>query len=373
MRVLVLNAGSSSLKAQYLEVGGEVAFDLTIERIGEDAPDAPADHAAAVEQVLAVVDERGLPVPDAVGHRVVHGGPDLTAPTVVDDEALAAIEAVVPLAPLHNPANLAGIRAARAAFADVPHVAVFDTAFHATLPPAAHRYAVPTAWFSDHGVRRYGFHGISHAYVARRAAEVLGRPQEELRLVTAHLGNGQSVCAVDRGRSVDTSMGFGPLEGLVMGTRSGDVDPTVVFHLVREEGMALDEVETALNRRSGLLGLAGSNDLRDVESRAADGDEGARLALDVMVHRLVGYVAAYATRMGGLDGLVFTAGIGEHSALVRRRVGDGLALLGVRVDPAANDAVDGEARIDAGDGPAVLVVPTDEEGEIARQVAETVG
>ncbi len=373
MRVLVLNAGSSSLKARYLEVGGEVAFDRTIERIGEDAADAPTDHDEAVQRVLTTVEEHDLPPPEAVGHRVVHGGPALTAPTLLDDDALAAIEAVVPLAPLHNPANLAGIRAARAAFGDVPHVAVFDTAFHATLPPAAHRYAVPAAWARDYGVRRYGFHGISHAYVARRAAEVLGRPEQELRLVTAHLGNGQSVCAVDGGRSVDTSMGFGPLAGLVMGTRSGDVDPTVVFHLVREEGLALDEVETALNRRSGLLGLAGSNDLRDVEERAAGGDDDAQLALDVMVHRLVGYVAAYAAGMGGLDGLVFTAGIGEHSALVRQRVCDGLALLGVAVDQAANEAVDGEVRIDAGTGPAVLVVPTDEEGEIARQVAEVVG
>jgi acetate kinase len=367
----VLNAGSSSLKAQFLEVGGEVAFDVTIERIGEGG-DAPADHAEAVATLLTRFDA-GTPRPDAVGHRVVHGGATLTAPTLLDEGALAAIEAVVPLAPLHNPANLAGIRAAMDAFGEVPHVAVFDTAFHATMPPAAYRYAVPEAWHDEHGVRRYGFHGISHAYVSRRAAELLDRPVEELGMVTAHLGNGQSVCAVDGGVSVDTSMGMGPLAGLVMGTRSGDVDPTIVQYLVEQAGLGLSDVMHALNKRSGMLGLAGSNDLRDVEARAAAGDEHAELALDVMVHRLVGYVAAYAVRMGRLDALVFTAGIGEHSSLVRGRVCDRLGLLGVHLDAAANEDVHGAARIDVGDGPAVLVVPTDEESEIARQVVAVVG
>lgn len=369
MRVLVLNAGSSSLKAQYLD-DGEVVFDVLVERIGEGG-DAPDDHGQAVGTLLERFDD-GLEPPQAVGHRVVHGGPELTAPTLLDDDAIAAIEKVVPLAPLHNPANLAGIRAAREAFADVPHVAVFDTAFHATMPPAAHRYAVPSEWHDEHGVRRFGFHGISHEYVAGRAAELLDRPLEDLRLVTAHLGNGQSVCAVDGGRSVDTSMGFGPLAGLVMGTRSGDVDPTVVQYLVDEVGLSLDEVFHALNKQSGMKALAGSNDLRDVEAAAADGDDDASLALDVMVHRLVAYVGAYAVGMGGLDGLVFTAGIGEHSALVRRRVCAGLGLLGVALDDEANESVDGAARIDVGEGPAVLVVPTDEEGAIARQVAELV-
>ena len=368
MRVLVLNAGSSSLKAQYLEVGGEVLFDVTVERIGEGG-EAPADHTEAVASLLARFGD-GTPRPDAVGHRVVHGGAALTAPTLLDADALSAIEDVVPLAPLHNPANLAGIRAAMDAFGQVPHVAVFDTAFHATMPPAAHRYAVPTAWHDEHGVRRYGFHGISHAYVSRRAAELLERPLADLALVTAHLGNGQSVTAVDAGVSVDTSMGMGPLAGLVMGTRSGDIDPTIVQYLVDEVGMSLDEVLHALNKRSGLLGLAGSNDLRDIEARAAAGDDDAALALDVMVHRLVAYVGAYAVGLGRLDALVFTAGIGENSPLVRRRVCEGLGLLGVRLDGDANEAVDGEARIDAGEGPAVLVVPTDEEGEIARQVAQ---
>jgi acetate kinase len=268
-----------------------------------------------------------------------------------------------------GPAALAGLRAARAEFTDLQHVAVFDTAFHAGIPPAAHRWAVPTEWYEQHGVRRYGFHGTSHAFVARRAAHLLGRPPAGLAVVTAHLGNGASVAAVRGGVSVDTSMGLGPLAGLVMGTRSGDLDPTVVFHLVREAGMSLDEVERALNRSSGLLGLAGSNDLRDVEAAAARGEAGAVLAVDVLVHRLVAYVGAYATGMGRLDALVFTAGVGEHSVLVRRRVCERLGLLGVTLDQARNESVRGEARIDAGTGPAVLVVPTDEEGEIARQVA----
>lgn len=376
MRVLVLNAGSSSLKARFLDATtegpvGEPRFDVLYERIGEGG-EGPSDHDAAVADLLARVEATGEH-PEAVGHRVVHGGERFTAPTVLDDEAVGAIEDVVPLAPLHNPANLAGIAAARAALDGVPHVAVFDTAFHATLPPAAYRYAVPDAWYAEHGVRRYGFHGTSHAYVARRAAALLDRPLASMGMVTAHLGNGASVCAVDGGVSVDTSMGLGPLAGLVMGTRSGDVDPTVVAHMVTQGGMDLDAVMRDLNRASGLLGLAGSNDMRDVEAGAQQGDDRAELALDVLVHRLVGYVAAYAARMGRLDALVFTAGIGQHSPLVRARVCEGLRLLGVRLDDAANEEVHGEARVDGGTGPAVLVVPTDEEGEIARQVVEVVG
>ncbi len=368
MKVLVLNAGSSSLKAEVVGLADGRVLTRLYERIGEDGG-GPADHPAAVEDLLGVLRAEQINV-DAVGHRVVHGGEAFTAPVLIDDDVVAGIEAQVPLAPLHNPANLAGIRAAMTALPDVPHVAVFDTAFHATLPPAAYRYAVPQAWYEQHGVRRYGFHGTSHAYVARRAAEMLGRPLAELKLVTAHLGNGASVCAVDGGISVDTSMGLGPLAGLVMGTRSGDVDPTVVFHMVNEGGMTLDEVDHALNRSSGLKGLAGSNDMRDVEEAAAAGDEAATLALDVLVHRLAGYVGAYATTLGRLDALVFTAGIGEHSALVRRRVCERLGVLGVGLHDAANDGGAGERRIDAGSGPAILVVPTDEEHEIARQTLE---
>lgn len=377
MRVLVLNSGSSSLKARFLDADadgpiGDPHFDVLLERIGEGT-DGPGDHAAAVTRLLRRLEETG-DHPDVVGHRVVHGGERFTEPTVLDDNVVDAIEAMVPLAPLHNPANLAGIRAARAVLSDVPHVAVFDTAFHATLPPAAHRYAVPASWYGQHGVRRYGFHGISHAYVARRAAALLGRPLAECRLVTAHLGNGASVCAIDGGRSVDTSMGMGPLAGLVMGTRSGDVDPTVLFHMVERAGMDLVDVVGDLNRASGLQGMAGSNDLRDVENRAADGDQRAILALQVMVHRLVGYIGAYAVRLGRLDALVFTAGIGEHSSLVRARTCERLGLLGIHLEPGANANVHGETRIDQVDGgPAVYVIPTDEEGDIARQAAAVVG
>lgn len=368
----MLNAGSSSLKAELVDTRtGARDLATTVQRIGEDGGEA-ADHEAAVAAVLAQVRDGDAEV-EAVGHRVVHGGERFVEATPIDDDVVAGIERCTPLAPLHNPANLAGIAAARNELPDVGHVAVFDTAFHATLPPAAYRYAVPTEWYEQHGVRRYGFHGTSHAYVARRAATLLGTDPASLRLVTAHLGNGASVCAVDGGRSVDTSMGLGPLAGLVMGTRSGDVDPTVVFHLVEEVGVPLAQVRAALNRRSGLLALGGSNDLRDVEEAVAAGDPDARLAVDVMVHRLVGFVAAYAVGMGGLDGLVFTGGIGEHSARVRSAVVAGCRLLGLELDEHANAHVDGETRIDDGRGPALLVVPTDEEGEIARQTAAVVG
>ncbi len=369
MNVLVINAGSSSLKAAVVHADGSRSLDETIERIGEDGG-AFEDHSQALEHVLSEVDRASL---GAVGHRVVHGGERFVEPVIVDDEVVAGIEECTPLAPLHNPANLAGIAAARQVLGGLPHVAVFDTAFHATMPPAAYRYAVPGDWYRDHGIRRYGFHGTSHAYVSRRAAAFLGRPLVDLRIVTAHLGNGASVCAVDGGRSVDTSMGLGPLAGLVMGTRSGDIDPTVIFHLVEQVGLSLDEVQTTLQRRSGLRGMAGTSDLRDVQSSLVGGDEDAALAIDVLTHRLVGYIGAYATGMGALDALVFTAGIGEHSALVRQRVCRGLGLMGIVLDDAANEAVDGEARIDvAGAGPAVLVIPTDEEGEIARQAAAVV-
>jgi acetate kinase len=289
---------------------------------------------------------------------------------VLTDDVVAALEALSPLAPLHNPPALDGVRVARWLLPDVPHVAVFDTAFHATLPPSASRYAVPDSWYTDHGVRRYGFHGTSHQYVADEAAAALGRPLASLKLVTLHLGNGASACAVDGGRSVMTSMGLTPLEGLVMGTRSGDLDPGVVFHMVRA-GMPVEEVERALNRESGLQGLTGASDMRTVRSRAAAGEEAARLALEVTAGRLRRYVGAYAVGLDGLDALVFTAGIGEHDADLRAAVVAGLGLLGVTLDEAANAACDpstGPVRISAGDGPAVLVVATDEERMIAREV-----
>jgi len=371
VRVLVLNSGSSSLKYRLfdlLDAHAEVLASGAVERIGEAGGDA-ADHEEALRGVFADLPDSGL---GGIGHRVVHGGETFVEPTLVDESVMDGIRELSTLAPLHNPANLRGIEVAAELRPDVPQVAVFDTAFHRTLPPAAYRYAVPESVYADHGVRRYGFHGTSHAHVVRRAAAALGRAPEDCDLVTLHLGNGSSAAAIRDGRSVDTSMGLSPLEGLVMGTRSGDLDPAVVFHLIREAGMTPDDVETLLNRRSGLVGLAGENDLRRVEERAARGDDAAVLALDVMVHRLRKYVGAYVAILPRVDALVFTGGIGQHSSLVRARVCAGLDRLGIAVDPDRNAAATGRETADIAtpDAPTrVLVVPTDEELEIARQTA----
>jgi acetate kinase len=375
MRVLVVNSGSSSLKYRLLDLGaGTTVAGGLVERIGEAGSDV-ADHAAALALVVTRLRDDGAldAGVDAVGHRVVHGGERFSAPVVVDDAVVAAVRELAPLAPLHNPPNLLGIEAARAAFPGVPQVAVFDTAFHQSMPPAAYTYAIPRDLARRHGIRRYGFHGTSHRYVARVAAGVLGRPADAVDLVTLHLGNGASACAVRAGRSVDTSMGLSPLEGLVMGTRSGDVDPAVVFHLVSDAGLAPDEVDGLLNRASGLRGLAGANDLREVHRRASSGDRDAALALDVYGHRLRKYVGAYLAVLGGADAVVFTGGVGENDPDVRHRAVGGLDRLGVVLDEAANAAVRGPGRpVDvaaAGSSCRVLVIPTDEEREIAEQAA----
>ena len=383
--VLVLNAGSSSLKYSVLDAAsGETAAEGIVERIGgagrlKHTRDGETfeqevtcrDHAEALDAVRQSLREHG---PDlatldlvAVGHRVVHGGPDFTEPVLVDDDVLAAVEELVPLAPLHNPANLEGIRSAREAFPDVPQVAVFDTAFHQSLPPAAHTYAVPQEWRERHRVRRYGFHGTSHRFVSRRTAALVGREPEECNVVVLHLGNGASACAVREGRSVDTSMGLSPLEGLVMGTRSGDVDPALGAYLQRVAGLDGTAYDTALNKESGLLGLAGVSDLREVESRREAGDEDAALAVDVMVHRLRKYVGAYAVLLGRVDAIAFTGGIGENSSLVRAEVLGGLGILGVELDADANEEGPPERLVTTSTSriPA-WVVPTDEELEIAR-------
>jgi acetate kinase len=281
------------------------------------------------------------------------------------------IDELSDLAPLHNPANVLGIRAARAALPNLPHVAVFDTAFHQTLPPDAYTYALDTAVAEKYQVRRYGFHGTSHQYVSEQAAAFLGRPLESLKTIVLHLGNGASVTAVDGGRSVDTSMGLTPLEGLVMGTRSGDIDPGIIFHLARVADMSIDDLDTLLNRRSGLLGLTGSGDMRDVQEKAALGDEAARAALAIWRHRIRHYIGAYIATLGGLDALVFTAGIGENNALLRRRALAGLEFLGIEVDHDRNELQSKAARLISPDGAsvAVLVIPTNEELEIARQTA----
>jgi acetate kinase len=390
--VLVVNAGSSSLKYQVVDPStGETAATGLVERIGgpgrlrhtrgertHEQDVTCRTHGDALAAARTALAEHG---PDlsvtpllAVGHRVVHGGSRFSAPVVVDDDVLRAVRELVPLAPLHNPANLEGILTAREAFPDLPHVAVFDTAFHQTLPPQAFTYAVPADWRARHLVRRYGFHGTSHAYVSRRTAELLGRAPEECNVIVLHLGNGASACAVERGRSVDTSMGLSPLEGLVMGTRSGDVDPALGAYLARVADLDATAYDEALNKASGLLGLAGVSDLREVESRRADGDVDATLAFDVMVHRLRKYVGAYAVVLGQVDAIAFTGGIGENSAEVRHAVLSGLEVLGVEVDPLANvDGPPDRLVTTAASRVAAFVVPTNEELEIARACVAVLG
>ncbi|MBO0869743.1 MAG: acetate kinase [Micromonosporaceae bacterium] len=369
--ILVLNSGSATIKYRLFSTG-PAAPDLDpitgglIEHIGESG--GPASHADALRDMAGAL---RLDAPDlvAVGHRVVHGGSRFVAPTLITPEVVSAIEELTPLAPLHNKPNLAGISVARSLRPDVPQVAVFDTAFHATLPPAAYTYAIPTELARQLSIRRYGFHGTSHAYVSRQTAALLGRPLQTVNTIVLHLGNGASACAVQGGRSVETSMGLTPLEGLVMGTRSGDLDPAVIVALHREGGLALDDIDAVLNRRGGLLGLAGNNDVRAVLAARERGDAAAGLAFDVYCHRIRKYVGAYAAVLGRLDAVTFTAGVGENAAAVRAGALAGLDLLGIAVDPARNAAADRSPRIISPDGApvAVCVIPTDEELEIATQ------
>lgn len=388
--VLVLNCGSSSIKYELVDVGsGRRRASGVVERIGETGARhhhttgehaihrsvAAVDHTDAMSEVLLAFAEHGPAMEaatlTAIGHRVVMGGVDFSEPTVIDDVVEAAIEALSPLAPLHNPANLAGIRVARAAMPGVPHVAVFDTAFFRSLPDEATTYAIDQSVAKAHGIRRYGFHGTSHRYVSRRVAELLDR--NDLRQIVLHLGNGASAAAVVGGRPVATSMGFTPLEGLVMGTRSGDLDPAIVVHLQRAVGLSVDEVDTMLNRHSGLVGLAGHSDLRNVHAAAESGDTAAQLALDVYVRRIKHYVGAYAAVMGGLDAVTFTAGVGENDATTRERVIDGLSFLGLHIDPTRNRVADGERMISPEKTkPSVLVVPTDEELAIAQDALSAI-
>jgi acetate kinase len=388
--VLVVNSGSSSLKYQLIETDTEelLAKGL-IERIGQATGAAShstgtqewsmeqpiEDHAAAFRAMSAAFAEHGPAlddgVPAAIGHRVVQGGARFSGPTLITDATVEDIDDLSSLAPLHNPPALAGILAARDAFPGVPEVAIFDTAFHTTLPPAAYTYAIDRELAAAHRVRRYGFHGTSHKYVSERAIAFLGLEAERSRIIVMHLGNGASACAVAGGRSVETSMGMTPLEGLVMGTRSGDVDPAVLFHLHRKAGLGVDELDTMLNRGSGLLGLSGSGDLRDVQTRAQSGDPDAELAVDVYVHRLTHYIGAYLAQLGGADAIVFTAGVGENSPLIRQRAVAGLEGLGIELDEARNLAPGRGERIISTDASrtSILVIPTNEELEIARQTA----
>ncbi|GAA4537460.1 acetate kinase [Streptomyces collinus] len=388
-RVLVLNSGSSSVKYQLLDMrdSSRLAVGL-VERIGEQTSrlkhtpaggesrergGAIADHDAALKAVAEELakDGLGLDSPElaAIGHRVVHGGKTFTEPTVIDGAVLAEIERLIPVAPLHNPANLTGIRTAQVLRPDLPQVAVFDTAFHTTMPESAARYAIDVKTADEHRVRRYGFHGTSHAYVSRATAELLGKDPSETNVIVLHLGNGASASAVRGGRCVDTSMGLTPLEGLVMGTRSGDMDPAVIFHLMRVGGMSADEIDTLLNKKSGLIGLCGDNDMREIRRRVDEGDEQAELAFDIYIHRLKKYIGAYYAVLGRVDAVAFTAGVGENAAPVRAAALAGLEELGLAVDGERNAVRGDEARLISPDGArvAVAVVPTDEELEIATQ------
>ncbi|HUA45570.1 MAG TPA: acetate kinase [Solirubrobacteraceae bacterium] len=392
-RVLVLNSGSSSLKFALIEPAnggrliagvaerlGSSAAGLRVNGPGRDGAEEPlpgGTHGTVVARVLELVGEAerdGMHLIGA-GHRVVHGGERFAASVLVDDGVIATVRSLSHLAPLHNPANLAGIEAVREVLPGLPQVAVFDTAFHQTMPPHAFRYAVPDEWYTRYGVRRYGFHGTSHRFVSEQAATLLGRPVDQLRLITAHLGNGCSATAVRDGLSVDTTMGLTPLDGLVMGTRSGDVDPGLIAYLADRTGMDLGSLTRVLNTESGLRGLSGvSNDMRAVVAEAADGNERARLALDVFAHRLSKAIAGLVVGLGRLDALVFTGGIGENSPVVRSMVLGQLGFLGLTEDAQANarHGQDTAGRISVAGPVVALVVPTDEELIIARDTARVI-
>ena len=365
MRVLVVNAGSSSLKLRVLEAGDRLAASVDL-----PPPDAPGVEAALAEALP------GFGAIDAVGHRVVHGGTEFVEPVVIDAHVRGRLEALTDLAPLHQPKSLAGLGVVTAALPGVPSVACFDTAFHAMIPPAAATYALPREWRERWPLRRFGFHGLSHAYASRRVAELVGRGAgASLRVVTCHLGAGASLAAVLDGRSIETTMGFTPLEGLVMATRSGNVDPGLVLWLQTHAGLSAGEVMTGLDRRSGLAGLAGSADMRDVVAGVERGDAASALALDVYLHRLRAAIAAMAASLGGIDALAFTGGVGEHAPLVRWRAADGLAFLGVAVDAGANEAggpLDREITA-AGAPVRTFVLEAREDLEIARQVRSLLG
>lgn len=367
---LVLNCGSSSVKYQVVDTTQD-------EPLAQGLVERVADHRDAIREIFAALAAKGSGVDldrlTVVGHRVVQGGAEFSAPTIVTDDVERRIALLSPLAPLHT-ANLAGIEAAREAFPQLPHVAVFDTAFHSTMSEAAYTYAIDRHVAREHGVRRYGFHGTSFSYVSRETARLMDTPLESTNMIVLHLGNGASACAVRGGKSIDTSMGLTPLEGLVMGTRSGDVDPAISLYLARTAGMSIDDIDALLNRRSGMLGLAGYNDMRDVEQAAADGDHDAQLALEIYCRRIRGYVGQYWAQLGTLDAVVFTAGVGENGDEVRRDSMAGLEGLGIIMDPERNAGRKKQSTlVSADESPVqVWVVPTNEEREIALQSIATV-
>jgi acetate kinase len=395
MKTLVINAGSSSIKYQLFDMEGEnVLAAGLVERIGEPVGRIkhridPEGQKQEINQDLVIKDHRqGLMLVvdlltdavfgviaaaseiEAIGHRVVHGGDQFSQTTIINDEVKTTIKKLSPLAPLHNPANLTGIEVATEVFPEATQVAVFDTAFHQTMPPKAYRYAIPQYLYDEYRIRSYGFHGTSHLFVSRKALEYLGKPVEETKIITLHLGNGASVTAVKGGKSIDSSMGFSPLPGLMMGTRSGDIDPAIVFYLGRNLGMSYDEIDTLLNKKSGLIGICGDNDLRDIQLRREKGDPAAILAMEMYAYRVKKYIGAYVAALGGLDALVFTAGAGENNTSVRWFSCLGLEYLGIQVDEEKNNrGITGAVTEiqSAASKAKVLIIPTNEELEIAQQ------
>ena len=395
MKILVINCGSSSIKYKLLDINRkeEVLAQGNLQRIGERnslqlhflgnkkvrMEEKIANHKQGLNQLLNLIVDKDKGVLEdisqisAIGHRVVHGGERFLQPSLIDEEVVNTIRKLVPLAPLHNPPNLAGIEAARSLLPRTPQVAVFDTAFHQSLPPKAFLYGLPYEYYKKYGIRRYGFHGTSHEYVAQKAAKAMDTSLEKLKIITCHLGNGCSITAIQGGKSIDTSMGFTPLEGLVMGTRCGDLDPALVLWLIEHIGLNPAELQNILNTKSGLLGISGvSNDVRDLQKAEGAGNYLAKLALDIFVYRIKKYIGAYSAILSGSDGLVFTGGIGENGAEIRRRICDGLEFLGIDLDEKKNDKPDTEAISKDNSSVKILVIPTDEEIMIAREAQKII-
>lgn len=397
MKILVINTGSSSIKYQLFNIKGKktVLASGVLEKIGEPESvlnhenhvgetkmttvnERIPDHSKGMEKIVSLLTDKADGVlrdkseVDAVGHRVVHGGETFQAPSLIDDSVLEAIKENIPLAPLHNPANVTGIEVSREIFPDAQQVAVFDTAFHHTIPPKAHLYALPYDLYSRLKIRRYGFHGTSHHYVAETVAESMGQALEDLNLITIHLGNGGSITAIEKGRSIDTSMGMTPLEGLIMGTRSGDIDPAIHFYLARHTDMTVDDMDTLLNKKSGLKGICGKNDMREILDACNSGDEQAKTAVSMYVYRIRKYIGAYFAVLGRVDALVFTAGIGEHSFRIRHYVCQGLETMGIVLDEEKNRSCKkGNQEIHADSSKTkIYVIPTNEELKIALETKQ---
>ncbi|MEW6507315.1 MAG: acetate kinase [Bacteroidota bacterium] len=396
MKVLVLNCGSSSIKYQFIDTAAKTALAKgMVERIGMSSavlthqPNDKEkikivgeilDHSIAIEYVIAVLLSPNHGVIknkseiDAVGHRVVHGGETFSGSVLITDKVMKALKDNIELAPLHNPPNIKGIQATKEHLPNTPQVGVFDTSFHVKMPPHAFLYGIPYELYKKYKIRRYGFHGTSHRYVSLRASLMLNRPYEELKIITAHLGNGCSMAAIDRGHSIDTTMGFTPLEGLIMGTRSGDIDPSVILYVMAKEGLSLSEANTLLNKHSGLIGISGeSSDMREIEEAVAEGNKKAKYAFDVFTYRIKKYIGSYAAAMGGLDAVVFTGGIGENSIKVRQDVCADMEFLGIKIDNTINENVKGEMEISTPDSKVkVLRIPTNEELVIALDTQQIV-